>query len=151
MALAQLVFSQFRDMVERLPPNLMQLSEWDMSESDRRFQRYVLTPDAFASQRVKGSGFSWLLRGWKDCRVKDMSAAGVLLLSKQDFSLGEGVEVELTAKDGQRMVFQGEVVNLGKEHNAGQNKIGIKLGATSSGSAEERFLERLAKNFRPSM
>lgn len=121
-----------------------------MSESDRRFQRYVLAPDAFTSQRAKGAGLSWLIKGWKDCRVKDMSAAGALLLTKQDFSLGDKIEVELTAKEGQRMVFQGEVVNLGKDHNAGLNKLGIKLGHPTSGSVEERFLEGLEARFRPS-
>jgi hypothetical protein len=128
----------------------MQLSEWSMSESERRFQRYVLAPDAFASQRAKGTGLTALLKGWKDCRVKDMSAAGALLLTKQEFSLGDGIEVELTEKSGNRLVFKGEVVNLGKDHHTNLNKLGVRLDVPGEGALEARFLAGLESRFKPS-
>ncbi|HBO2935331.1 TPA: PilZ domain-containing protein [Pseudomonas aeruginosa] len=121
-----------------------------MSESERRFQRYVLAPDAFASQRAKGTGLAALLKGWKDCRVKDMSAAGALLLTKQEFSLGDGIEVELTEKGGKRLVFKGEVVNLGKDHHTNLSKVGVKLSEPGNGSLEAQFLGSLESRFRQS-
>ena len=121
-----------------------------MSESERRFQRYVLAPDPFASQRAKGTGLTALLKGWKDCRVKDMSAAGALLLTKQEFSLGGGIEVELTEKSGNRLVFKGEVVNLGKDHHTNLNKLGVRLDVPGEGSLEARFLAGLESRFKPS-
>jgi hypothetical protein len=122
-----------------------------MSESERRFQRYDLNPGAFSRQRVKVSGFIGSLKGWKDCRVKDMSTAGALVLTKQVFLLGDHVEVELTTVEGIRLVFSGEVVNLSKDHSTDESKLGISLGKTAPASSEGIFLSGLSSRFRQSL
>jgi len=122
-----------------------------MSQSERRFQRYTLTTGAFSRQRLRGTGLLGSLKGWKDCRVKDMSTAGAQVLTKQEHYLGAQIEVELVTIEDTRMVFQGEVVNLGKEHNSNENKIGIKLDAPRAGSAEASFLESLGLKFKASV
>lgn len=121
-----------------------------MSESDRRFQRYTLAPKAFSSQRVKGTSFLSLLRGWNDCRVKDMSTAGALILAKVGFDLGDEIEVELVTIEGQKMRFHGEVVNLGKDHQTDDNKLGIKIDTPRPSSTEADFLSALPEKFQPS-
>lgn len=119
-----------------------------MSLSERRFQRYTLTPGAFSLQRMRGTGFFASLGGWKACRVKDMSSAGALVLAKQEYHLGAHIDIELQTTDGVRMIFKGEVVNLGKDHKTSENKIGIRIYAPSEGSIESSFLENLGKKFR---
>jgi hypothetical protein len=121
-----------------------------MSESERRFQRYALTPGAFSSQRVKALGFLGLIKGWKDCRVKDMSIAGVLLLTKQQHMLGDKVEVELQTIDGSKMVFLGEVVNLGNDHTTDQHRVGVRIDTPKEGTPESKFLDGLETRFKPS-
>lgn len=122
-----------------------------MSEADRRFQRYALTPGAFSKQRVKACGLLGALKGWNTCRVKDMSAAGALVLSKQILCLGDKIVLELTKIDEVQMLFNGEVVNLGKDHTSGLNKLGVRIAPPAAGSAEALFLEKLQELFRPSV
>lgn len=119
-----------------------------MSLSDRRFQRYTLTPGAFSLQRMRGTGFFASIGGWKACRVKDMSSAGALILAKQEYHLGALIDIELQTTDGVRMVFRGEVVNLGKDHKTSENKIGVRIHTPDLGSVESTFLENLGKKFR---
>lgn len=119
-----------------------------MSQSERRFQRYTLTPGAFSRQRLRGTGLLASLKGWKDCRVKDMSTAGAQVLTKQEHYLGTQIEIELVTVEDARMVFKGEVVNLGKDHTSDESKIGIKLNAPMPGTAEASFLESLERMFR---
>lgn len=121
-----------------------------MSESERRFQRYALTPGAFSRQRVKALGFIGSLKGWKECRVKDMSTAGALLLSKQEHYLGDKIEVELQTVEGVTMVFRGEVVNLGKDHTTSQHRVGVRLEAPEPGTSEALFLDGLQTRFKES-
>ncbi|KQW19920.1 hypothetical protein ASC85_08720 [Pseudomonas sp. Root401] len=126
------------------------VDELFMSLSERRFQRYHLTPGAFSRQRIRGTGLLAGIKGWKDCRVKDMSVAGALILAKQEHQLGSKIEVELETTDGTRMVFLGEVVNLGKDHNSNEHKIGMKIQAPKGGSAEAEFLDSLESRFKAS-
>ncbi|MPQ69318.1 PilZ domain-containing protein [Pseudomonas sp. MWU12-2323] len=121
-----------------------------MSESERRFQRYALTPSAFSRQRVKALGFIGSLRGWKECRVKDMSTAGALLLSKQEHYLGDKIEVELQTVEGRTMVFKGEVVNLGRDHATSQHRVGVRLETPEHGTSEAQFLDGLQTRFKES-
>jgi hypothetical protein len=97
---------------------------------------------------MRGTGLLGSLKGWKDCRVKDMSIAGALIQAKQEHQLGAKVEVELETIDGARMVFQGEVVNLGKDHKTNENKLGVRLEPAKGGSAEAAFLESLEQRFK---
>ena len=122
-----------------------------MSESQRRFQRYTLSPGAFTSQRVRGTGLLGSIKGWKVCRVKDMSVAGALLLTKQDHYLGAGIEIELSTVEGQKLIFKGEVVNLGKDHQTNDNKLGVRIESPKAGSSEAKFVEGLEKRFKPSL
>ncbi|MFL1449382.1 PilZ domain-containing protein [Pseudomonas tritici] len=121
-----------------------------MSESQRRFQRYDLNPAAFSKQRVKAAGLIGAFKGWRDCRVKDMSAAGALVLAKVEFMMGDKLEVELTTLEGTRLVFKGEVVNLGRDHSSHETKLGITLGKTTPGSSENSFLNELERRFKQS-
>nr|WP_192963281.1 PilZ domain-containing protein [Pseudomonas fluorescens]CEK42077.1 hypothetical protein PQBR57_0124 [Pseudomonas fluorescens SBW25] len=122
-----------------------------MSESERRHTRYALSSGEFTRQRLKGCGFLASLKGWKDCRVKDMSSAGALLLSKTEHYLGDQIDLELTAKDGSKLVFRGEVVNLGKDHGTNEHKLGIKIDQPKAGTCEGLFMEGLQAKFKQSI
>lgn len=126
------------------------VDELFMSLSERRFQRYNLSPGAFSRQRIRVTGLLGSIKGWKDCRVKDMSVAGALILAKQEHQLGSIIEVELETTDGSRMVFKGEVVNLGKDHQSNEHKIGMKIEAPAGGSGEAVFLDSLEGRFKAS-
>ncbi|MCF5371279.1 PilZ domain-containing protein [Pseudomonas syringae] len=121
-----------------------------MSESERRFQRYTLIPGAFSRQRAKAVGFLGTLKGWKDCRVKDMSTAGALLLTKQEHFLGDKIEIELVTIDTVKLVFVGEVVNAGRDHASNDQKVGIRLETPGPGTPESIFLDGLADRFKES-
>ncbi len=118
-----------------------------MSESLRRFQRYSLPPGALKSQRIKVPGVVGTIKGWSDCMVKDVSVAGALILSKTLQKLGDKIVLELTPHQGEPMLFQGEVVNLGKDHNSGMHKLGIKLFEPKAGSEQSSFLETLSERY----
>lgn len=121
-----------------------------MSESERRHTRYALSSGDFAHQRLKGCGMLASLKGWKDCRVKDMSSAGALLLTKSEHNLSDLIDLELTFKDGNKLVFRGEVVNLGKDHTTNQHKLGIKIDQPKTCSREARFLDGLQVRYKQS-
>jgi len=122
-----------------------------MPESLRRFQRYTLAPDEFTQQRLKNRSFFASLMGWKECRVKDMSEAGALILTKHQLGLGDEVQLELSPRQGAKMVFEGEVVNLGIDHATKVNKIGIRLTGPRGGTTEANFLSNLEACFKPSL
>lgn len=119
-----------------------------MSESERRHTRYALSPGEFTRQRLKGCGMLGSLKGWKECWVKDISSAGAAVLAKSDHYLGDYIDLELTATDGSRLVFKGEVVNLGKDHGTDQHKLGIKIDQPKSGSREAKFLDGLQTRYK---
>ncbi len=96
---------------------------------------------------MRGTGLLASLGGWKACRVKDMSSAGALILAKQEYHLGAQIDIELKTTEGVRMVFRGEVVNLGKDHKSNENKIGVRIQAPEQGSVESTFLETLGYKF----
>lgn len=121
-----------------------------MSESQRRFQRYNLNPNAFTRQRVKSAGLIGSLKGWRECRVKDMSAAGALILTKVDFMMGDKLDIELMTTEGARLVFKGEVVNLGRDHLNNDTKLGISISKAEAGSPEAGFLNDLERKFKQS-
>lgn len=121
-----------------------------MSESERRHVRYALPSGEFTRQRLKGRGMFGSLKGWKDCRVKDMSSAGALVLTKAEHYLGDTIDIELTGTNGSKLVFSGEVVNLGKDHAANLNKMGIKIVPPQGSSAEAKFLAGLQTSYKQS-
>jgi hypothetical protein len=121
-----------------------------MSESERRFHRYALAPGAFSRQRVRALGFIGFFKSWKECRVKDMSIAGALLLTKQQHILGDKVEVELQTVEGVSMIFLGEVVNLGMDHSTDQHRVGVHIDPPRQGTPESLFLESLPTRFKAS-
>ena len=121
-----------------------------MSESERRHIRYALPSGEFTRQRLKVRGMLGSLKGWKDCRVKDMSSAGVLVLAKTEHYLGDTIDIELTGMDGRTLTFTGEVVNLGKDHAANLNKVGVKIVQPGATSAEAKFLAGLQARYKQS-
>jgi hypothetical protein len=98
---------------------------------------------------IKGYGRITII-GWKECRVKDMSEAGALILTKHRLDLGDEVQLELSPKQGAKMVFEGDVVNLGIDHATKVNKIGIRLTSPRGGTTEATFLIKLEACFKPS-
>lgn len=119
-----------------------------MSESDRRFQRYNVSAGSFSNQRVKVEGFLGSLKGWGGCKVKDMSEAGALVLTKRLLSMGDTVIIEMTPRGGVPMNFRGEVVNIGTEHVSGWAKLGVRLITPGQGSREMTFLETLSDHYK---
>ena len=121
-----------------------------MSESERRHIRYALSSGEFTRQRLKGSGMLGSLKGWKECRVKDISSAGALLLTKTEHYLGDFIDLELISLDGSKLLFRGEVVNLGKDHTTNQHKVGVKITTPIPGSGEAIFLNGIPARYKQS-
>lgn len=120
-----------------------------MSEAQRRYQRFIVSAGALKRQRVRAASIMGKLKGWKDCKVQDISQAGALVLASSIFDMGDAVQVELLPSDDEAIIFDGEVVNLGREHATGQYRLGIRLNTPQPGSAEMRFLDTLSERFRP--
>lgn len=119
-----------------------------MSEAQRRFQRFIVSAGAFKGQRVKAAGMFGLVKRWGECKVHDISQAGALVLSKTTFDMGDAVVIELEPIDGTVMRFDGEVVNLGREHSSGLYKLGVRLLAPKPGTTEMEFLDTLEQRFK---
>lgn len=121
-----------------------------MSESERRYTRYALPAGEFTRQRLKCCGIFGSLKGWKECRVKDISSAGALLLTRTEHYLGDFIDLELVSSDGTKLLFRGEVVNLGSDHSTNQHKVGVKIATPSPGSGEAIFLNGIQNRYKQS-
>ena len=121
-----------------------------MSESDRRYDRYSLDEAAFKTVKLKRHGVMGLLSGYVDCKVKDMSKAGALVLCSSSVSLGSRISLKLELQNDSELVFLAEVVNLGRDVTKGLVKLGLRLEPSPEGSAEYRFLDSLAENYQKS-
>lgn len=121
-----------------------------MSESERRFQRFLLPPGAVKEQRLKVDGVIGSIRGWAQCQIKDLSIAGALVYCDTGMKLGDGVKLKLEMNSGDLMVFTGEVVNLGRDQSTAKQRVGIRLSNPEAGATESLFLEDLGKHFEES-
>lgn len=119
-----------------------------MSESERRHTRYALSSGEFTRQRLKRCGMLGFLKGWKECRVKDISSAGALLLTKTEHYLGDLIDLELLTSGGIKLLFRGEVVNLGKDHSTNQHKVGVKITTPTPGSGEAIFVNGIQTRYK---
>lgn len=122
-----------------------------MSEADRRFQRFVVDPDAFRSQRIRKKGLLGSILGWKLCSLRDISNAGALVITHKLLTMGTPVMIELETNDGESMTLSGEVVNIALDHGSCHFRLGIKIMQPEAQSSEGRFLSNLDSHFQPSL
>lgn len=118
-----------------------------MNASSRRHIRYIIPEAALLSQKIHGKGLVAFFRGQSDCRVRDLSSAGALILADRKFGIGDVVCLELTQRNGLGLRFEGKVVNCGTEPGSGKRKYGVSLTPPKRDSGEHQFLESLASSF----
>ncbi|EKT4529643.1 MULTISPECIES: PilZ domain-containing protein [Pseudomonas] len=118
-----------------------------MTASSRRHTRYVITEGALLSQKIKGKGLFAGLLGWDECRVRDLSIAGALILTDKKKGIGDSICMKLTQNNGKELEFEGKVVNCGTDHRSGKYTLGISLSDQDPSSHEHIFLHKLAENF----
>jgi len=119
-----------------------------MSEAERRHKRYMVPEGSMASQHVRVKGLFGVLRGWSVCRIKDLSAAGVMVLAERQLAIGDEIEIRLVDRSGESLHFDGQVANVGRDHREERFKIGIALDVASENVKESQFLNSLAKRFK---
>jgi hypothetical protein len=101
-----------------------------------------------ASQHVRVKGLFGIVRGWSVCRIKDLSCAGVMVLTERQLGIGDRIDIRLIDRSGARLSFRGEVANVGRDHREDRFKIGIALHVTAADAKENQFLCTLADRFR---
>lgn len=119
-----------------------------MSEAERRHKRYMVPEGSMTSQHVRVKGIFGLLRGWSVCRIKDLSAAGVMVLAERQLGIGDEIEIRLVDRAGDSLLFNGQVANVGRDHREERYKIGIALEVTPEDVKENEFLNSLATRFK---
>ncbi|KZN20741.1 MULTISPECIES: PilZ domain-containing protein [Pseudomonas] len=119
-----------------------------MSETERRHTRYIVPEGAMASQHVRVYGIFGIVRGWSVCRIKDLSRAGVMVLTERQLGIGDRINIRLVDREGVSLNFKGEVANVGRDHREERFKIGIALHVTAQDVKETQFLDALAERFR---
>ncbi len=97
----------------------------------------------FAAHWIKLLGILGLLSGWGECRVRDMSLAGAMVLTERKFGVGDKVELKLLGRDGVQLRFICAVANASRDHKQGGFKIGVSIAEPQAGSAEHQFLTKL--------
>jgi hypothetical protein len=120
-----------------------------MTHSDRRHTRYVVPDGAFTHQEIKRNGLMGSLSGWGVCKLKDMSRAGMLLMTDKKLTIGDTILIKLTMKGGRALTFSGGVVNASSDHSTGKIKVGVSITNPPGESAEADFLAGLGDNFSP--
>lgn len=120
-----------------------------MTHADRRHTRYALPDGVFAVQQIKLKGMFGSLAGWGDCRLKDISCAGFLLMTSKRLTIGDKISVKLSEADGNSLTFQGNVVNASTDHSTGLLKIGVSISSPDQGDVEQGFLTSLSDRFKP--
>lgn len=118
-----------------------------MNASSRRHTRFVIPEEALPSQKIKGKGLLGGLLGWADCRVRDLSIAGALVLTGKRKGIGDPIELRFTQRNGKELQFGGKVVNCGIDHRTGKFQLGISLTEQLPETAEYAFLHSLSQTF----
>jgi hypothetical protein len=118
-----------------------------MNASNRRHTRYSVPEGALASQKIRSKSFIARLLGWGDCRLRDISIAGALILTEKKFCIGDKISIKLTPRKGAELVFDGEVVNCTKDHKSGHLQLGIAIQTPAPRSAEETFFNQIGTVF----
>lgn len=101
-----------------------------------------------ASQHVRVKGIFGLVRGWTVCRIKDLSCAGVMVLTERELGIGDTIDIRLIDRSGESLYFKGQVANVGRDHREDRYKIGVALNVTAEDVKENQFLSNLAERFR---
>lgn len=101
-----------------------------------------------ASQHVRIKGIFGLLRGWSVCRIKDLSRAGVMVLTERQLGIGDRIDIRLVDKSGESLNFRGQVANVGRDRREERFKIGIALHVTEADVKETQFLDTLQERFK---
>lgn len=118
-----------------------------MTVTDRRYTRYLVNDGALKSQLIKQLGIFGLLGGWGECKVRDLSLAGALVLTKRKLGIGDRIELKLVGRDGVEMRFQCAVANASSDHKFGGFKLGVSISEPAHGSPEHQFLTSLSSIF----
>ncbi|QHF00570.1 PilZ domain-containing protein (plasmid) [Pseudomonas cannabina pv. alisalensis] len=118
-----------------------------MNASSRRHTRYVISEGALLSQQIKGKGLVAALLGWADCRVRDLSIAGAMILTEKKKGIGDPISMKLTQRNGDELQFEGKVVNCGTDHRSGHFQLGIALNEQAPETREHIFLHSLGDSF----
>lgn len=122
-----------------------------MSHEDRRHTRYSIPEGEVKCLQVKPKGVMNILAGWSDATVRDMSSAGMLVMSEKRMAIGDGVVVRMKLRDGSEFSFDGQVVNASTDYVSGKKKLGISIAAPAAGSIELDFLKGLSERYLPSI
>lgn len=118
-----------------------------MNASNRRHTRYTVPEGALASQKLRGKSLVARMLGWGDCRLRDISIAGALILTERKFGIGDKLNIKLTPRKGAELVFDGEVVNCTKDSKSGHLQLGVAIQAPAPMSAEEAFFKEIGSVF----
>lgn len=118
-----------------------------MTVTDRRYTRYLVNEGTLKTQHIKQLGIFGLLGGWGECKVRDLSLAGALVLTKRKLGVGDRVELKLVGRDGVEMRFQCAVANASTDHKFGGFKLGVCITEPAHGSLEHQFLTALPNLF----
>src|SRR5690606_5531779 len=117
-----------------------------MNASNRRHTRYTVPEGALSDQKLRPNGILSGLRGWTDCRVRDMSIAGALVLARKSIGTGTAVSLRLTLRTGEELVYHGTVVNV-SDGGKGEYRMGVSLENANPGTPEHTFLHDLESVF----
>nr|CAM96091.1 hypothetical protein pQBR0059 [Pseudomonas fluorescens SBW25] len=107
----------------------------------------MISEGALLSQKIKGKGLVAGLLGWADCRVRDLSVAGAMILTEKKKGIGDAISMKLTQRNGDELQFEGRVVNCGTDHRSGNFQLGIALSDQAPDSREHIFLHSLGESF----
>lgn len=118
-----------------------------MNASNRRHTRYTVAESSLADQKIRSQGLFKGLLGWSDCRIRDLSIAGALILTSKSHGAGDKIYMKLTLRTGEELVFLGKVVNIGTEPRQGGYRLGVALDDVKPDTAEYEFLHDLASVF----
>lgn len=120
-----------------------------MTAANRRYTRYAIPEQSLQKQMIKTKGVLGLLAGWADCRVRDISYAGALVLTDKKIGIGDQVLLRLVEKSGDEMIFEGVVANCSKDPISHQYRVGMALSEPEAGKREMGFLIGLQDRYRP--
>lgn len=118
-----------------------------MVEKNRRHERFSIPNGWLKNQDIKISGFFGILSGWGACKVKNISPAGMLILTNKRMTVDDQVTVRLSNPKYQGLMFNCKIAHCANDHPTGMFKVGVSILENELGKAEERFLSELGLNF----